>query len=166
MVAAEPRGAERVGDRRRREADQERALEGEGQPLDQAPFTVTIYTPLYYWAVAGLRAAAGPGFGPGRILSTVAVIAAAALVGTLTAQRLRRPGPGLFAALLFLGLGVSGIEPFPWSALYKEDLLGVALSLGAVTALTAGSGGSGDRREMKKGDGSLFPQGRKKRIVP
>ena len=118
-----------------------RLLRGQAlyQPLDRAPFTITIYTPLYYWAVAGLRAAVGPGFGPGRALSSVAVLAAAALVGALTAQRLGRPGPGLFGALLFLGLGISGIEPFPWSALYKEDLLGVALSLGAVAALTGGT---------------------------
>jgi hypothetical protein len=122
-----------------------RLLRGEAlyQPLDRAPFSITIYTPLYYWVVAGLHAAVGPGFGPGRLLSSVAVLAAAALVGTLTAQRLRRPGPGLFAALLFLALGISGVEPFPWSALYKEDLLGVALSLGAVAAL---SGGTGRRR--------------------
>ena len=119
-----------------------RLLRGEAlyQPLDRPPFTIAIYTPLYYWAVAGLRAAAGPGFGPGRALSSAAALAAAALVGALTAQRRRRPGPGLFAALLFLALGASGVEPFPWSALYKEDLLGAALALGAVAVLTGGAG--------------------------
>src|SRR5438128_12333481 len=48
-----------------------RLLRGEAlyQPLDRPPFTVTAYTPLYYTVVAGLRLLAGPGFGPGRIVS-------------------------------------------------------------------------------------------------
>jgi hypothetical protein len=103
------------------------------QPLDQAPYTVTAYTPLYYWLAALLRLAFGPGFGPGRALSFAAGLAAAALVGYLSWRRTRAAWPALAAALLFLALGLVG--PIPWFASYKEDVLAVALSLGAIAAL-------------------------------
>jgi hypothetical protein len=43
---------------------------------------------------------------------------------------------GLFAGVLFLGLGFPG--DYPWFAFYKEDMLGVALSLGAIAMLDSG----------------------------
>ena len=103
------------------------------QPIDQPPYTVTAYTPLYYWLAALLRLAFGPGFGPGRALSFVAGLAAAALVSYLAWRRTRARWPALAAALLFLALGLVG--PIPWSASYKEDVLAVTLSLGAIAAL-------------------------------
>src|SRR4051812_2570910 len=33
------------------------------QALNQAPYTVAAYTPVYYWLVAALQAWVGPGFG-------------------------------------------------------------------------------------------------------
>src|SRR5712691_8467617 len=47
------------------------------QPLDQSPFTVAAYTPLYYAVVAGLRILGLPGFSPGRVASCVAGLCAA-----------------------------------------------------------------------------------------
>jgi hypothetical protein len=116
-----------------------RLLRGEPlyQPLDRPPYTVAAYTPLYYWLVAGARAVAGPGFGPGRALSLAAGLVAAGCVAALAARRVQDVRAGLFAALLFLGLGFAG-APAPWFALYKEDLVGLALSLGSVVLLAGG----------------------------
>lgn len=143
-----------------------RILRGEAlyQSLDRPPFTVVYYTPLYYWLVAGLQAAVGPGFVPGRVLTLVAGLVAASLVGYIVGRRTRRAWAGVFAALLFLSLGLPWVFPqadlyyrgdiaktahanlladlspaYPNLALYKEDLLGVALSLGAVAALVGGA---------------------------
>ncbi|HEX8966929.1 MAG TPA: hypothetical protein VF937_03550 [Chloroflexota bacterium] len=112
-----------------------RLLHGQAlyQPLDQPPYSVTAYTPLYYWLAALLRVALGAGFGPGRALSFAAGLVAATLVGYLTWRRTRAVWPAAAATLLFLGLGLVG--PIPWFASYKEDVLGLALSLGAVVAL-------------------------------
>jgi hypothetical protein len=110
------------------------------QPLDRMPITVTAYTPLYYVLTALLRTLVGPGFGPGRVLSFGAGLLAAILVGRLAARRVGDRRAGLFAALLFVGLGFPG--DYPWFAFYKEDALGVAFSLGAIMALDS----SGDRR--------------------
>jgi hypothetical protein len=105
--------------------------------LDGPPFTVAAYTPLYYTLAAGLRGLAGPGFGPGRTLSFGAGLLAAIVVGNLAAQKTSRAA-GLFAALLFIGLGFPG--DYPWFAFYKEDMLGVALSLVALAVLEHAAG--------------------------
>jgi hypothetical protein len=118
------------------------------QQLDRSPFTVTAYTPLYYAVVAGLQALGGTGFGPGRILSFGAGLVATILVGRLAARRVGDWRAGLFAGLLFLGLGFPG--DYPWFAFYKEDMLGVALSLGAIATLDSGC----DRRRAA-GAGAL-----------
>jgi hypothetical protein len=104
------------------------------QPLDRPPYTVAAYTPLYYALAGETMAIFGPGFGPGRAISFVAGIATALMVGTLTAQRARRGRVGVFAALLFLALGIPAVPA--WSALYREHVLGVALSFGAIAVLT------------------------------
>ena len=106
------------------------------QPPDRLPYTVAAYTPLYYAIAAALQAVFGPTFLPGRIVSLAAGIAAAALVGRLAWRRARSRLAGAFAAFLFLALGFPGRMPF--FALYKEDMLGVALALGAVATLAGG----------------------------
>jgi hypothetical protein len=108
--------------------------------LDQSPFSVTAYTPLYYALVAGLHALVGPGWWPGRLVSLGAALVAAILVGRLAVRRVGDWRAGLFAGLLFLGLGFPG--DFPWFAFYKEDMLGATLALGAIAALDGGT----DRR--------------------
>ncbi len=139
-----------------------RLLRGEAlyQPIDRPPFTVTAYTPVYYWLGAGLRLLLGDGFGPGRILSALAGIAAALMVGHIVAQQSRSRWAGSFAVLLFLALGMPWVAPrpdlfftgdvlqtfwanliadmpatSPWMAFYKEDVLGVALALAAILVL-------------------------------
>jgi hypothetical protein len=143
-----------------------RLLRGEPlyQPLDRPPYTVTAYTPAYYWLGAALRLAFGEGFGPGRGLSLLAGLAAAALIGWIVARQAGRRWPGLLAGLLFLALGMPWVASradlffagdviqtawmnlvadlpldTPWMGFYKEDVLGVAFSLAAVAALQAGT---------------------------
>jgi hypothetical protein len=108
------------------------------QPLDRPPYTVAAYTPLYYWAAAGLQALFGPGFWPGRCVSFIAGLLTASLVARLAAGQAGDRRAGAFAALLFLALGLPWM--YLWSALYRVDLLGVALSLGAIATLVGGTG--------------------------
>ena len=112
-----------------------RLLRGEPlyQPLNQPPYTVATYTPVYYWSAAAARFVFGPGFLPGRVLSCLAALATAALVGHLASSRTSRRPAGLFAAVLFVALGCA--TNVPWTALYKEDALGVAFGVGAVVLL-------------------------------
>ena len=110
------------------------------QPLDRPPFTVAAYTPLYYVLVAGLQLLPLPPFVPGRVLSFAAMLVAVLIVGWLAARRTGDRRAGLFAGLLFVAFGFPG--DFPWFAFYKEDLLGVALSLATLAVLDHGS----DRR--------------------
>ena len=51
------------------------------QPIDRRSFTVAAYTPLYYWMAAALQVVVGPGFWPGRLLSLVAGVVTALVVG-------------------------------------------------------------------------------------
>jgi hypothetical protein len=102
-------------------------------PLDRPPYSVAAYTPVYYALAASLRAIAGPGFPPGRALSFAAAAVAALLIGLLTARRAGSRWAGAFAACLFVALAFPGRNP--WFSLYKADVLGVALSIGAVSML-------------------------------
>ena len=112
-----------------------RILQGQPlyQPFDVPPFTVVPYTPLFYYAAAGLRAVFGEGFLPGRILSLAAGLSTAGLIAVIAAHSVRSVWLGALSALLFLGLAFPGGAP--WLGLYRVDMLGVALSLGAVAAL-------------------------------
>ena len=114
-----------------------------GEPLYQAlngpSYTVAAYTPLYYWLAGGLQALVGPGFGPGRSVSVIASILAAAAVARLTQRRTGSPWAGALSAGLFLGLGLPWVPHVgpPWSGLYKEDMLGVALAVWSVACLAS-----------------------------
>jgi hypothetical protein len=108
------------------------------QPIDQPPYTVAAYTPLYYWAAAALQVGFGPGFGPGRTLSLVCGAASALLMGWLAGRRAGRLSVGAFAGLLFLAFGFPRPDT-PWMGLYRVDVLGVALSLAAVAVLSGTS---------------------------
>jgi hypothetical protein len=112
------------------------------QPLDRAPYTVANYGPLYYVLAAGLQLLLGPGFWSGRTVSLCAGLVTAGLVAWVAARRSGDRRVGAIAGLLFLTLGLP--YQYLWSALYRVDLLGVALSLGAVALLLTGT----DRRRV------------------
>jgi hypothetical protein len=105
------------------------------QPIYQQPFTVAAYTPLYYWVAAGLQAVVGPGFGPGRALSLACGLVSALLIVLLAGWRGGGVWVGALGGLLFLALAFPGPEP-PWLGLYRVDMLGLALSLGAVAMMS------------------------------
>jgi hypothetical protein len=104
---------------------------------------VASYTPLFYVLAASLQAVIGPGFASGRGLALVCLAVAAALVGILAADKERRPRVAFMAAVLFLALGIPGSGPLPWSALYKEDSLALALALGSLVLLTLSPASTG-----------------------
>ena len=116
-----------------------RILEGAPlyQPLGNLPFTVANYTPLYYLLAAAGQAVL-PGFAPGRLVAVLAQLAAVFMVARLAMDEGHGWRTGVFAALLFAALGVPGSGPIPWTALYKEDSLALALALGAVLTLRRG----------------------------
>jgi hypothetical protein len=115
-----------------------RLLRGEPlyQPVGEQPYTVTAYTPLFYWLAGGLQWAIGTGFWPGRLVSLIASAGVASMTGWLATRHTSSRIAGAFAALVFLALGVPG--DYSWGALYKEDLLGVALSLACIALLATG----------------------------
>jgi hypothetical protein len=105
------------------------------QPVGREAFVQVHYTPVYYFAIAALRELGQTGFAPGRLLSMVSGLVAAALVAYLTAARARNQWLGLLAMLMFLGLAFPG-GPAPFLALERVDVLGVALSVAAIAVLT------------------------------
>ncbi len=118
-----------------------RLLRGEPlyQPVAGPPYTVAAYTPLFYAVAAALQLAFGPGFMPGRILSVSAGLASTALVGTLARQYTRDRRLAMLAALLFLGLNSQWERGAAWWSYYKQDSLGVACALAAITLLAGGA---------------------------
>jgi hypothetical protein len=117
------------------------------EPLDRAPYTAAIYTPVYYYVAAGLHQMIGPGFGPGRAASLVAALISSLMVLLIVAQVTRSARFGLFAGLLFLALGFYG--PVPWFAVYRVDVVGVGFCLAAVLVLC--SNGPSRRRVVLAG---------------
>jgi hypothetical protein len=83
-----------------------------------------------------LQQVVGPGFGPGRLISLLSAVVCAACVGALAAERRHNLATGVLAGLLLFAFGFPG--EIPWFALYRVDLLGVALSLGGIVAQSRG----------------------------
>lgn len=104
----------------------------DGQGLYGPPsfrFTPFIYTPLYYYAAAGLAWVTGNGFVPLRLLSFVASLVAFVAVGRLVHQEVgdrwaAMAGAGLFAACFQLGGA--------WFDLARVDSLFLALLFGGL----------------------------------
>ncbi|MBI4213520.1 MAG: hypothetical protein HY534_04355 [Chloroflexi bacterium] len=141
-----------------------RVLRGEPLylPHDRPPYSHTAYTPLYYWLVAELQGLLGPGFLPGRILTCIAGLATGGAIGYVVAQRTGSRWAGGLGAFLWLALGLPWVYPtgvfypgdplrtlsanvfaqvqpaYPNLPLYKEDLLGVALSVASIALLVRG----------------------------
>jgi hypothetical protein len=118
-----------------------RLVRGEAlyQPLEREPYSVAAYTPVYYVLAALLRVLVGPGLGPGRALSCVAALITIALIGYITGRRARDWRAGLLVGLLFVGLGLPPVNGTPWTALYRVDTLGLALSIAAIAVLDGGT---------------------------
>src|SRR4051794_30016357 len=111
-----------------------RLLHGEllYQPLTSPPYTVTAYMPLYYTLAAALHTVSGPSFLAGRVLTLIATVCLAVTVGVLARRVTGQVTSAMLAAGLVLTLGFAGPPGPPWLAIYRVDVLGIALAVGAV----------------------------------
>lgn len=98
--------------------------------LDDYPLTVGNYPPLYYWLNGMAIRYFGLSPAPGRILSALAALAAAVLVGYLAASLTGEPLAGVLAALFYL----SHPTVRNASALARVDTLAGALAFGGFVA--------------------------------
>ncbi|HTE05848.1 MAG TPA: hypothetical protein VK824_06610, partial [Planctomycetota bacterium] len=92
------------------------------------PFTLTMYTPLYFHIVAALPAAPDAPFLAGRLVSLVSMLGAAALLFAVPRRRAGTWLPAL-AAACFLLVWIVG----QYAAAMRIDALAVALSACGVT---------------------------------
>jgi len=104
-------------------------------PLEGAPCRVLNYPPFYPALAALFTRLLGPGFAPGRILSWLACLATALLLGALVRRETRR----LDAALLAGGLYLASWNVDNVGHHYRIDSLAVMLSVcGLALALRTG----------------------------
>ena len=113
---------------------------GLGQPLypapDAVPLTVTAYPPAYYLVVAGLQHLAGDtGYGPGRVVSVVATLAAGGLLAWSVRQLAASWPGGLLAAGLFFTQNLTALL---WAPAHRVDPLALCLSLFGIALATCG----------------------------
>ena len=94
-------------------------------PVDQPPYAVASYVPLYYLLSALGVIVAGPGFLFGRLLSCLAAVAIAVCVGVVVWSRTRHRFASYLAASLILAMP----HYLVWSALMRVDMLALAFSV-------------------------------------
>lgn len=113
-----------------------------GQPVYAPPaadFVATIYTPFYTWLGGGLFRVVPPGFLPLRLISFMATLGVAGLVGVIAWRESRQHWLSLASAGLFLGgYRLTGF----WYDLARVDALALLLTL---LGLTFGIYASGSR---------------------
>jgi len=94
-------------------------------PLDPNRFVSAPYTPLYYLLVALPLRWTGPALEWGRLLSLLATLGTAALLGGMAARATRRWPIGLLCALFYLALSPVQF----WACLYKQDMLAILFTV-------------------------------------
>lgn len=102
------------------------------QPIDQYPFVVGNYPPVYPMMFAGAVALAGPALplGRGLVLLSVLVILATA------ANIVLRAGPGVMPAFAAMALILANWEVVDWIAYARADFPAIAFSLAGLAAAT------------------------------
>ncbi|MBN2047533.1 MAG: glycosyltransferase family 39 protein [Anaerolineaceae bacterium] len=108
----------------------------EGQPiydpnLDQAPYTVTNYPPVYVGLLSLFNSAEHASLFSGRLLSTLSTLAAAYFLFEIVRSQTRDWFAGLVSAMLFLA------HPYviQWGSLMRIDMLALAFSLGGLMVI-------------------------------
>lgn len=95
---------------------------------DQYPYTVAIYTPIYYLLMAALTKVIGLSLVAGRLVSLCAAFSIGCMIYAIVYKSGGRFFPALCAALIFFS--------FPpvrhWAALFRPDALAAALSLAGI----------------------------------
>ncbi len=103
------------------------------KPLNQEPYLVDNYPPLYPMLLALGFEITGPNFHWPRALSLAATVLTAALLGFWTCRRTRNPAASWLAGLLYL----SFYHVYDWGALARVDAVGVALALAGLVLFEA-----------------------------
>ncbi|MBM7842219.1 glycosyltransferase family 39 protein [Herpetosiphon giganteus] len=101
------------------------------QPIEQSPFLVSNYPPLFAWLASKIMLLTGPTFIATRMLSALAFIATSGLIFYLLHKKNFALSYCIFAALLFF----NSIYVYYWSAWSRVDGLAVCFSLMAIIAL-------------------------------
>ncbi len=95
-----------------------------------------VHPPLYFWAAALWRSAAGPGLFALRLLSVLCALAALASVGVI-ARRCRIPAvPAMLMTLGSYGFAYTGVVARGFAPAQALTLCGVSLLLGRRTRIT------------------------------
>jgi len=93
--------------------------------LDQAPWIVSSYPPLYPFLNGLLITILGPSLIPGRFIATASFVGILAMIAVL----LRRLGTGPTAAVLAAGLMLVFPWGVRWAQVVRVDTLGILLTL-------------------------------------
>lgn len=96
--------------------------------LEQPPYLVAQYPPLYYAATALLVRLFGGGFWAGRLVSVLGSLAAGAILGHVVRKKTGSAGFGLAAVAAWL----SFYHVVMWGTTHRVDALGVAFAAAGV----------------------------------
>jgi hypothetical protein len=92
--------------------------------LDEPPYTISNYPPLYPLTLVPFVKTIGPIFTPGRLISLLSTLAAAVFLGRIILTQMNDRTAGIITGLLFLAIPyVVG-----WSPLLRVDMLALAFS--------------------------------------
>jgi hypothetical protein len=97
-------------------------------PIDNYPYLVSPYTPLYYYLLAGLAWLFGNSLLPGRLLSVAASLAVGGLAGLSVWEITRNRLASLSALLVYFAFQ----NVWAWTPLNKGDMLALALAMGGI----------------------------------
>ncbi|MFP4396096.1 MAG: hypothetical protein ACLFTI_12635 [Anaerolineales bacterium] len=105
--------------------------------LDEPPYVIANYPPLYIIALAPFVALFGPNFWAGRAISIACALATAFFLSRIAALHAERPHPHKRRVALVTG-GLFLAIPYvaSWSSLARVDLLALALSTGALYTIS------------------------------
>jgi hypothetical protein len=93
--------------------------------INQPPYHVGVYPPLYTLVVAPVAALTGLQYGAGRAVSAALALVIAWLLGRMVYEETHRPWAGIVTGLLWLASHLV----YSWAVLMRVDMLAIMLSL-------------------------------------
>ncbi len=102
-------------------------------PIDDYPYTVGNYPPVYPALVAGMLAVAPPGLALGRAVVLLSVLVIVAAISNIVIRETGRAIPAVLAATLFLATW----ELNDWIAYARADLPAIAFGMAGLVAITS-----------------------------
>jgi hypothetical protein len=98
------------------------------------PFVIVHYTPLYYWVTALVTRGLGTEFMAGRLVSTLATLGTAVVVGSIAHLKTRRASMAIAAG----GLWLSFYQVAFWGTIQRVDALAILFeSIGVLAYMRA-----------------------------